>query len=333
VKKKIKIFESGKYPQGEFSTSRIKKIFGGIKKNVEAIYIHTSKWEKEGKAPVNVGEFGDFEVVEKNGDAVVYSEIEFNDKGKNYYNDGIFKGVSVEIPKDVLTKIALLPVGVNPQIKGAEFESIENYIEFEEFANGGGRMELSGVIEFLSGLDVTETNTGEFQELQEVLWKKQDQAWFVKKLKEEGYAVSKEFSKEELEEFAEKAGFELKEHVEPQTKTEEELRREIKAEFSRESERDTLKEKALAMVPPVLKGLVEFSIDEAYKNENFETIVEFSEEDKTPAHEHLKKVFEGKGPFAELFSEKYKGVEFQKTEENKADEIIANAKKIAEEVM
>lgn len=132
-KKRVKIFASGTYPQGDYPPERVKKIFGGAKKS-EAIFIHSSKW-KEVNPPI-VGGFSDFEIVENCGQVDVFANIELNEKGRTYNSDKIFKGISVEIPGDRLAKIALLPLGVNPAVNGAEFE--DNYfiepsnLEFEK---------------------------------------------------------------------------------------------------------------------------------------------------------------------------------------------------------
>lgn len=131
---KIKVFESGKYPQGIFDMNKVKKIFGDIKDKVEGIFVHSSKWKKENKEPLNIGEFNNFELKEKDGKVEVFADVNFNDTGQNYYNDGILKGVSVEITsEDKLDKIAVLPVGTTPAVVGAEFEQSDVAIfNFEE---------------------------------------------------------------------------------------------------------------------------------------------------------------------------------------------------------
>ena len=169
MKKRIKVFESGKYPQSEdeYTKERVKKIFG-TEKEVNAIFQHSSKWKADGKEPVFVGKFNNFEVKEDGEKAVVYADINFNDKGERYYNDDILKGVSVEIPSDVLTNIAVLPVGVNPQIKGAEFQ--EHIIEFEEIEDKkGNEMTREEVLKSLTKEEILAYGKVEGLEIKEVI--------------------------------------------------------------------------------------------------------------------------------------------------------------------
>lgn len=128
---KVKVFESGNYPQGEFNAEKVKNIFSKVVEPIKAIFSHTSKY-KQGEAPIEIGSFKDFTIEEKGGKAIVYGNVDFNEKGNNYYKDNILKGVSVEIDKntDTLTKVAILPIGINPAVQGAEFQ--EMIVEFKE---------------------------------------------------------------------------------------------------------------------------------------------------------------------------------------------------------
>ena len=93
-KKRVKVFSSGNYPQGDYPPERVKKIFGNATKS-NAIFIHTSKWK--GNSPPKVGEFSGFELVNNGNKVDVFANIELNEKGKVYHSDNIFKGISVEI--------------------------------------------------------------------------------------------------------------------------------------------------------------------------------------------------------------------------------------------
>lgn len=130
---KIKVFENGQYPQGNFTAENVKKIFGNVTKPIKAIFSHTSKWND--KEPVEVGTFNSFEVKEENGKVIAYGNVDFNENGTKYHKDGILKGVSVEVDKqkDELLRVAVLPVGINPQISGAEFQEEDMLVtSFEE---------------------------------------------------------------------------------------------------------------------------------------------------------------------------------------------------------
>ena len=131
MKKRIKIFETGMYPQGIYNRERVKKIFGNVKDNVKGIFSHSSKWTED-KEAVELGNFNNIEIQDKGYKTEVYADVNFNEKGKGYYEDGILKGVSVEIPDDKLTKVAILPLGVKPAITGAEFSEQPMLFEFQE---------------------------------------------------------------------------------------------------------------------------------------------------------------------------------------------------------
>ncbi len=161
MKKRVKVFESGKYPQGNFSNERVKKIFSNIKNKPRAIYAHTSKWKEAGRKPVEIGEFDKFSIEKKDGKTIAYADLTLSEKGKMYKEDGIFKGISVEIPNDNLTEIALLPIGVNPAVQGAEFEegSTSFYFEYEEYEikdQGGKKVGLEEIIEGMKGLSISD---------------------------------------------------------------------------------------------------------------------------------------------------------------------------------
>lgn len=135
LKRKIKVFESGIYPQGKFSKDKVTNIFSNIKDKIKGIFVHSSKWKEENREPLEVGTFDNFNINENGDNVEVYADIKFNDKGEKYYNDGILKGVSVEIDtlKNKLDKIAVLPIGTNPAVNGAEFqESDIAILEFKE---------------------------------------------------------------------------------------------------------------------------------------------------------------------------------------------------------
>lgn len=160
LKKRVKIFESGKYQQGEFNSDKVMGIFGNVKNKVSAIFAHTSKWKDTGKKPVKIGDFDNFKVENKGGKAIAYADLTLSEKGKMYKEDGVFKGISVEIPEDNLTDIALLPIGVNPAVAGAEFEEKGNtsfYFEYEEHEiknQGGIKVSLEEIIAGMKGLTI-----------------------------------------------------------------------------------------------------------------------------------------------------------------------------------
>lgn len=284
--KKIKVFESGDYPQGIFDKNRVSEIFSNIKGKINGIFVHSSKWKKENKKPLNIGDFDNFELKENGDKTEVYANIDFNDKGLKYYNDGILKGVSVEITKDNrLDKIAVLPIGTNPAIAGAEFEKEDTVflLEFEEMKEG----------KELTREEVLSTLTKEELE----------------KVKIDGYDI------------------EIKEHIEPKTKTEEEIRQEIKAEF--EKERAVEKEVVEFMNTNVKK--ITPAMQKILTNENLKTIfssddvIEF-QENKLNLKEFFINVFDS---MPDLI--KTNKTEFEKPEDTKEETIADIMNRNAEE--
>ena len=74
MKKRIKIFETGMYPQGVFDKERVKNIFGNIKDNIQGIFSHTSQWTED-KEAVELGDFSNIEIVDKGHKSEVYADV------------------------------------------------------------------------------------------------------------------------------------------------------------------------------------------------------------------------------------------------------------------
>ncbi|MGL5316585.1 MAG: hypothetical protein ACRC92_25230 [Peptostreptococcaceae bacterium] len=283
MKKRIKVFESGNYPQGDFSLDRVKKVFSSIENPVRGIFSHTSKWLNEKKSPVNVGEFSNFEI--KGNE--VFADVEFNDKGSNYYNDGILKGVSVEIDKntDKLLKIAVLPIGINPGVSTAEFQEEETgiIIEFEEVEQVGYKEILAA----LAALDLTQLSAAELQTLSDATYSLHDDQYRINKLTENGYTVVKtaEFSKEQLDEIAKCMNLQVVEFEEEVVLSPTEMREQIKAEIEFENKVAEKIEGMKKVIPPSLQHIVEFAIKKAAETKD--EIVEFSETEKVSEFEKI----------------------------------------------
>lgn len=321
MKKRLKIFQTGHYPQGEFSLERVKKIFSGITNPVQGIFSHSSKWITDGKNPVVIGEFSNFSI---EGDKV-FADIEFNNKGNNYYTDGILKGVSAEIDftKDKLTKIAVLPMGINPAITGAEFQEIEGItLEFEEVKI----VSIAEIIAALATLNVAEISQSDLEALNNQAYKLQDDKWKINKLIEAGYIVQKEFSKEEIENIAKPLGFTLIEFQEPVLKSAEEYRAEARAEIEFEMKRDILIANSKTKFPPAIQEIVEFAIMKAA--EEREIIIEFSETEKITRFDKIAAIVSEtkKHHTQEIF---YKDLEF---EEQESVDYMAQAKEATKKI-
>ena len=211
MRKKVKVFEAGNYGfKGEFPVEKVRDIFSKVEGSVMAQYQHSSKLKEAGKSPLELGEFQNFEISD---DGVVTAELEFNEKGTMYYEDGAINGVSIELSEAGIDKIAILPVGVKPHVEGAEFSdegmlTIEGELEVQEFLRG---VPMYAIIEELAGLDPVE-NITEFNMLQDLVMDKTDTGYLAERLKNKGYKVSPdrveltyddkknpEFSKEDFE--------------------------------------------------------------------------------------------------------------------------------------
>ena len=220
MRKKIKIFESGNYPRhGNYPPERVKRIFSKTNENAEAIFLHSSNW-KGGADPVVLGKPMNFEIQEdKAGKVKVYADLELNATGKQFYDTGVLKGVSVEIPGDKLTKIALLPNQINPAVKGAEFAEQLGYFEF---------MEIETETEKKKGKKV------ENMDKEEVL---------------------KSMTKEDIEKQADRLGIVVS--IKPPEKTLEEVKAEAKAELEGESKVKEFMESNKKKITPALAQFVE----------------------------------------------------------------------------
>lgn len=267
MKKRVKIFETGKYPQGDYSIDRVKKIFGDVKDGVKAIFQHTSKWKQAGKQPVLVGEFGNIQVDDA---GKVFADIEFNDKGNGYFEDGILTGISVEIPDDKLTAISVLPVGVKPAVKGAEFEEQSPFFmeaEFEDITGGATVVTKEEIIAALAGLTLD------------------DKIAILK-------AISGGITNEQKKAMRTIVYGEFEEKKEPET--EEQIRARITAEFEAKEERKGRVDKFLSdnklKITPAMKnaGMEEFCKIIAEDTE----AKEFSADEKITAFEKFEKIFE-----------------------------------------
>jgi len=124
--KRVKVF-SATNKNGNTPLEKVKEKFTIDKATAQ--FIHTSHYMKEGTTPVIIGDFQNFEL--KGND--VFADLTLNDTGEAFRKQGIFKGISAELPIDgVCQTIAVLPLGVNPACVGAEYEKQYNVIEYQE---------------------------------------------------------------------------------------------------------------------------------------------------------------------------------------------------------
>lgn len=297
AKKRVKVFESGNYPQGEFSETRTRKAFETAGE-IPAIYIHTSKWEDKGKSPVELGKFNNFSFQKEGDQLSVFADVELNTKGETYHADGIFNGISVEIDQtnDSLSKIALLPLGVDPAIATAEFQKEENKVvytgKYQEFEEEGGTktVTIDKIIEAIKGLPLG------------------DRATVINALT----ATVSDEERKGMRKLLEWEKIEVIQSTPEKELTEEEMRKQIKEEMEFEANEKALIELSKKKVIPVLQPVVEFAIKKA--GEERTKVIEFSETEKISYFEKLKKEFEAMPDGANFKSEVEK-MEFGKEDE------------------
>lgn len=199
-----------------------------------------------------------------------------------------------------------------------------------EFAEEGGKTAqevIDNTVEVIKALDLNEPLN--FEGLQDVIWERTDLKRSVEKLKSEGYTVEKtaEFSETTLKSIADTLGMVLS----PKKVTEltpEQIYAKAKAEFTRENEREETKKKITSMFPPVLHKVLEFAIDKAYEEEEYNHIIEFSETDKSSMAAVLKEFSDKDSPFEKLFKNVIDGKEFSVT----SDDPVEQAKKLVKDI-
>lgn len=239
IKKTVKVFGIGNFNGKEFSKEKVETLIKNTKESIEGIFAHSSKWIKENKNPVSIGEFSNLKLSNNN----VYADVELNEKGISYYEDGIIKGISAEI-SDKFDKIAFLPIGVNAAVEGAEFQ--DNHImEFEEL-----------IIEEEGGKEMFDVNKMSLEEKLEAIKLigesvTSDQKKAIRLI---GYEFA-EVPANVMKALEEKLEFEIK--IPELTKTEKEIREEIRLEFEAELKEKELKKDAENLIESTIKDLKE----------------------------------------------------------------------------
>ena len=197
---KKKIFRAGNYgKKGNYPTELLQSwVDDG--KEFSITLGHVGDWMKQGYPRTSIPVGGKAKCIEVDQEGNLYADVDYNEFGKTITETGAYDNFSLGVTKtnkpDHLAVLGYAP----PHIKnlsqtfaefGEEFEEIETYIEFNE---GGETMTIKEVIEFLKGMDITETTKPELQKLQNLLFDKMDLIYILEKLTAEGYTVVKEFS-------------------------------------------------------------------------------------------------------------------------------------------
>ena len=282
--------ESGSFPQGEFSEERTKRVFENAGE-VPGIYIHSSKWQNKGKNPLGLGKFNNFSFEKTGENLAVYADVELNEKGQLYHEDGVFNGISVEIDatKDSLGSIALLPLGVEPAVATAEFQAEEKKVvytgKYKEFEVKGGEKVTVTKEEIKKAL--TEFSLGDRAEIINAL-----------------VATVSDEERKGMRKLMEWEKIEVIQSTPEKELTIEEIREQVKNEMEFEAKKKALIELSKKKVIPVLQPAIEFAIEKAAAERT--TIVEFSETEKISYFEKFKAEFEKRKDAANFESEEEK---------------------------
>jgi hypothetical protein len=191
--KKHKIFETGNYPQGDFPMGAVSEIFANTSEGVTGHFAHSSKYEGD-EAKLDLGTFSNFELDEA---GIITADIDLNDKGTQYFEDGILSGVSVEIAGGEISSVALLPKGVAPAIAGAEFED-KGAITFGgtyEFAKEEEKKEpvefnAQNIVDQIRALEVQGEEFSALYAIEDAIWDKTNEKSRVDSLEALGYTVT-----------------------------------------------------------------------------------------------------------------------------------------------
>ncbi|WP_321330494.1 hypothetical protein [uncultured Ilyobacter sp.] len=319
-----KIFKAGNYGSKGNYTKEVLKKWVEDGKEFSVVPGHIGDWLKNGYVKTAIPLGGKVKCTSVDDEGFLYGEIQYNEFGKKVTEGGAYENFSIGVgptgDPDHLAILGYTPPHIKELDKAfSEFSGEVGEAEYIEFAEGDpepvaepkGELMPEEVVEFLKGIDASENNKKLLEELQGILWNKMDQAFWSEKLKSEGYSVTKEFS---------------------EPKNEAEIREQVRCEIIREGKKEALKTKIKGLVPPVIRGIMEFAVDQAFSEENYENIIEFSEDEKTTMKDHLEKIAQDGGPFSHLFKEFSKEIDSGIPKQKTADEIISNAKKIMMEV-
>lgn len=307
--KTVKVFGVGKWNNKEFSKTDVEKLIENTKGSVKAIFAHTSKWLKEGKEPVSLGEFSNVRLQDND----VLADLELNEKGNEYHTDGIIKGISAEVT-DSFARIAMLPIGVNQAVEGAEFA--EQVMEFEIIDNkeeGGEKV-----------VDISKMNLEEKLETVKLIGESitPDQKKTIRVI---GYEFA-EVPKNVIEALESGAEFEIKKPLKEKT------REDYRLEFEAEANEKKLKEEKEGIITGEIKKLKEDMKLTPAEEKEFEAILktcdhsekndtlEFEEDGKTVVKKsQLERVVEFSKKALKSKKHLLKSVEFGKVEKTDID--------------
>ena len=325
-----RIFKAGNYgTKGNYTIDKLKSWIG---KEFCITAGHVGDWKNAGYPITAIPVAGNCKATGVDNEGFLLGEFTYNSFGEEIKDKypNLSLGIAENGEPNHLAILGYAP----PHLKDLDKS-------FSEFATDFTGAEEIKTIEFSDGEtaqsiidkaveDIGKINLNEsanFEALQDIIWEKTDLKRSVERLKKEGYIVEKtsEFSSETLKSIADTLGMILS----PKQLTEltpQQIYAKAKAEFARENEKEETKKKIISMFPPVLHKVLEFAIDKAYEEEEYNHIIEFSETDKSSMAAILKEFSDKDSPFEKLFKNITENKEFSKEEYDP----IADAKQTAE---
>lgn len=329
-----RIFKAGNYgAKGNYTKEDLKKMEGS---EFSIVPGHVGDWIKNGYPITAVPIAGTCKVTGVDTEGYLLGEFNYNSFGEGIKDK--YPNLSIGFDNNKKPHHLAILGYTPPHLKdldksfsefSQDFTGAEK-IETIEFAEEGGKTAqevIDNTVEVIKALDLNEPLN--FEGLQDVIWERTDLKRSVERLKKEGYTVEKtaEFSETTLKSIADTLGMILS----PKQLTEltpQQIYAKAKAEFARENEKEETKKKIISMFPPVLHKVLEFAIDKAYEEEEYNHIIEFSETDKSSMAAVLKEFSDKDSPFEKLFKNVIDGKEFSVT----SDDPVEQAKKLVKDI-
>ena len=329
-----RIFKAGDYgTKGKYSKADLEKWIG---KEFCITAGHIGDWKNAGYPITAIPVAGNCKATGVDKEGYLLGEFTYNSFGteiKDKYPN-LSLGVGTNGEPNHLAILGYAPPHLKDLDKSFSEFSVDltgaEEVKIIEFAEEGGKTAQQTVDEMVGLINKLDLNEPiNFSALQDAIWEKSDLKRTVEKLKSEGYTVEKtaEFSETTLKSIADTLGMVLS----PKKVTEltpEQIYAKAKAEFTREAEKEDVRKKMVTLFPPVMHKILEFAIDKAYEEQEYNHIIEFSETDKSSMAVVLKEFSDKDSPFEKLFKNVIDGKEFSVT----SDDPVEQAKKLVKDI-
>lgn len=311
-----RIFKAGNYGvKGNYTVDNLKSWIG---KEFCITAGHIGDWKNAGYPITAIPVAGNCKATGVDKEGYLLGEFTYNSFGteiKDKYPN-LSLGVGTNGEPNHLAILGYAPPHLKDLDKSFSEFSVDltgaEEVKTIEFAEEGGKTAQQTVDEMVGLINKLDLNEPiNFSALQDAIWEKSDLKRTVEKLKSEGYTVEKtaEFSETTLKSIADTLGMVLS----PKKVTEltpEQIYAKAKAEFTREAEKEDVRKKMVTLFPPVMHKILEFAIDKAYEEQEYSSIIEFSETEKVSMAAKMKEFSAEDSPFKKLFENITENKEF-----------------------